>query len=175
MPLSDLVIMVRDIADILHHAHERGVVHGRLTAGAVVRTQRRRCGHAICDWGDSHTLDTEADVVVDPRDDIRALGAIAFRALTGTAPQPSVSAAVYSPAAPAELIALIDQMLAEPVARPSANGVFERAVWLCNTLEIAPLIERPRWTPPQGFVSESVSGNPEEVGFAIRISRPRSS
>jgi serine/threonine protein kinase len=175
IPVSDLAIALRDLADVLRHAHERGVVHGRLTAGAVVRTQRRRCGHAICDWGDSHTLDTEADVVVDPRDDIHALGSIAFRALTGTPPQPHVSAAVYSPAAPGELIALIDQMLAEPVARPTANGVFERALWLCNTLEIAPLLERPRWTPPQGFVSESVSGNPEEVGFAIRISRPRSS
>jgi serine/threonine protein kinase len=170
--VSDLAIALRDLADVLRHAHERGVVHGRLTAGAVVRTQRRRCGHAICDWGDAHTLDTEADLVVDPRDDIHALGAIAFRALTGTPPQPGLSAAVHSPAAPGELIALIDQMLAEPVARPTANGVFERALWLCNTLEIAPMLERPRWTPPQGFVSERVSVNPEEGGFTIRIGRP---
>jgi serine/threonine protein kinase len=170
--VSDLATALRDLADVLRHAHERGVVHGRLTAGAVVRTQRRRCGHAICDWGDAHTLDTEADVVVDPRDDVHALGAIAFRALTGAPPQPGVSAAVHSPSAPGELIALVDQMLAEPVARPSANGVFERAIWLCNTLDIAPLLERPRWTPPQGVVPERVSVNPEDGGVTIRIGRP---
>jgi hypothetical protein len=70
---------------------------------------------------------------------------------------------------------MIDQMLSEPVERPSANDVFARMVWLCNTLEIAPLIERPRWTPPQGFVAERVSANPESDGFVIRIGRPRSS
>lgn len=175
MPLSDLVVALRDLADILRHAHDRGVMHGRLTAGAIVRTQRRRCGHAICDWGDAHTLDSDADVVVDPREDILALGGIAFRALTGAPPGPSSSAAVQCPAAPSDFTTLIDQMLSEPVARPSANDVFERVLWLCNTLEIGPLIERPRWTPPQGFVSERVSDKSEEGGFVIRIGRPRSS
>jgi serine/threonine protein kinase len=175
MSLSDLIVALRDLADILRHAHERGVVHGRLTAGAIVRMQRRRYGHAICDWGDAHTLDSEADVVVDPRDDIHALGGIAFRALTGAPPSPSRSAAAHCPAAPPDLTTLIDQMMAEPVARPSASDVFARLVWLCNTLEIAPLIERPRWTPPQGCVSERISSNPESDGFVIRIGRPRTS
>jgi hypothetical protein len=175
MPLSDLVVALRDLADILRHAHDRGVVHGRLTAGAIVRTQRRLCGHAICDWGDAHTLDSDANLVVDPREDILALGGIAFRALTGAPPGPASSAAVQCPAAPTDLTALLDQMLSEPVARPSAHDVFERVAWLCSTLEIAPLIERPRWTPPQGFVSERVSDNSESGGFVIRIGRPRSS
>src|SRR5262245_7281597 len=85
--MADLVIALRDLADVLRHAHERGVVHGRLTAGAIVCTQRRRCGHAIADWGDAHTLDSESGVIVDPRDDIHALGGIAFRALTGAPPE----------------------------------------------------------------------------------------
>ena len=42
LPLSDLAVMLRDVADILQHAHERGVVHRRLTAHAIVRTQDRK-------------------------------------------------------------------------------------------------------------------------------------
>jgi hypothetical protein len=175
MPLSDLVVALRDVADILHHAHERGVVHGRLTAHAVVRTQRRRSTHALCEWTDAHPFDSKAGAIVDPREDIRALGALAFRGLSGSPPEPSMTAALQCPAAPSELTALVDQMLAEPVERPTAHEVYERMVWLCNTLEIAPLIEKPRWTPPQGFVSERVSDPGESGGFVIRIGRPRTS
>jgi serine/threonine protein kinase len=199
LALSELVIMLRDVADILHHAHERGVVHRRLTASTIVRTQRRRSGHAVADWGDARTLDTGSEVAVDPRDDVYALGRIAFLALTGhdfvqpassgtwQVPGPNdpatpaatvsgASAAAHSPSAPAELTALIDQMLAEPMARPLACDVFDRAHWLCDTLEAAPWLERRRWTPPQGYVSEGVSPSESEldlVGFAVRISRAR--
>jgi hypothetical protein len=172
--VADLVVVLRDVADILRHAHERGVVHRRLTATAIVRTQRRRCTYAICDWRDAHTLDTEAAVSVDPRDDVHTLGEVAFRALTGGPVEPAVSAQTHCPAAPPELIALIDQMLAEPVARPTAIEVFERALWLCDALEIAPVFERPRWTPPQGYVPEGVSAQAAAERFAIRIGRVRS-
>ena len=198
--LSELVIMLRDVGDILQHAHERGVVHRRLTATTIVRTHQRRSGHAIADWADARTLDTGSEVAVDPRDDVYALGRIAFRGLTGLdfmTPASSgtwrvsnlgpndpttgsvtnpVSAAAHSPSAPAELTALIDQMLAEPAARPLAGDVFDRAHWLCDTLEAAPWTERRRWTPPQGYVSESVSpgdGELDLAGFAVRISRAR--
>lgn len=178
LALSDLVVVLRDVADILQHAHERGVAHRRLTATAIVRTQRRRSGHAICDWSDARTLDTETDASVDLRDDVHALGTIVFRALTGRPHEPATSAAPHCPAAPTELVALVDQMVAEPVARPTASEVFERALWLCDTLEASPLFERPRWTPPQGFVSEGVStGQPagDPGAFTVRISRARSS
>lgn len=178
LALSDLVVMLRDVADILQHAHERGVVHRRLTANAIVRTQRRRCAHAICEWGDARTLDSDLEAAVDARDDIHALGALMFRALTGTSPAPTTSAAALCPAAPAELVTLIDQMLTEPVLRPTSGDVLDRALWLCDTLEAAPLLERPRWTPPQGFVSEDNSTGTAEgdrSGFAIRISRVRTS
>jgi hypothetical protein len=174
LALSDLVVALRDVADILRHAHDRGVVHRRLTAAAIVRTQRRRSAYAICAWGDACTLDTAGDVTVDPRDDVGALGEIAFRALTGASPEGVTSAAAHCPAAPPELIALIDQMRAEPVARPVATEVYDRALWLCDTLE-APLLDRPRWTPAQGVASEGVSPAPtgDSRGFAIRIGRTR--
>jgi serine/threonine protein kinase len=179
LALSDLVVMLRDVSDILQHAHERGVVHRRLTAGAIARTQRRSSGHAVCDWGDARTLDTESDVAVDSRDDVHALGAIVFRALTGRLPAPELSAAAHSPSAPAELVALVDQMVAEPVVRPLASEVYDRALWLCGTLESSPLIERPRWTPPQGVVSKGAAAPAGPAaenhgsGFTIRISRVR--
>lgn len=176
LALSDLVVVLRDIADVLRHAHEHGVVQRRLLTSTIVRTQRHRGGFAISDWSDARTLDS--DPALDPKDDIYALGTIAFRALTGRPAEPSVSVATYCPAAPPELISLIDQMLGEPVGRPAASEVFERAVWLCDTLKIAPLLERPRWTPPQGYVAERVSAesiDPDRSGFAIRISRVRTS
>jgi serine/threonine-protein kinase len=175
--LSDLVVALRDVADIVRHAHERGIVHRRLTAGAIIHTQRRRSVYAIEDWGDARTLDAASEETIDPRDDVGALGALAFRALTGRAPEPGVSIATHCSAAPAELHALVDQMVAEPVARPTADEVYDRALWLCDTLEASPLLERPRWTPPQGYVKERLSGTEsgETSGFSVRISRARTS
>lgn len=172
LALADLAVALRDVGDILRHAHGRGVVHRRLTAATIVRTQRRRSGYAIAAWDDACTLDTAGGVRVDPRDDVGALGEIALRALTGKCAEPPISAALACPSAPLELTALIDQMRAEPVARPVAGEVYDRALWLCDTLE-APLLERPRWTPPQGFVREgaSVTADDDRSGFAIRIGR----
>jgi serine/threonine protein kinase len=170
--LSDAVVVLRDVADILRHAHERGIVHRRLTASAIVRTQRRLFAYAIEDWADARTLDAESDVVVDPRDDVFALGRIAFRALTGRDHEPGDSVATHCSAAPTELISVIDQMLSEPVIRPNAGDVYDRALWLCDTLEASPLLERPRWTPPAGYLSEGISSN-ESGGFAVRITRVR--
>jgi len=168
--LSDVVVALRDVADVLRHAHERGIVHRRLTASAILRTERRRSVYAIVDWADARTLDAEADAAVDATDDILALGDIAFRALAARDPEPCGSVATHCSAAPTELIALIDQMRAEPGSRPVAEDVYHRALWLCETLEASPLFEKPRWTPPQGFVSEPASTN-ESGGFAVRIGR----
>jgi serine/threonine protein kinase len=178
LALSDLAVAVREIADVLRHAHERGVVHGGLTEVAIMRTQRRYGVYAIVDWSHARTLDTESGAVVDPRDDMRALGEIAFRALTGKPAEPGLLAKDACPGAPVELLAVIDGMLAEPVMRPSAADVFERIAWLCDTLEVSPLLERARWTPPESFVPQGISsGRPgsESGSFAVRIGRPRSS
>jgi len=168
--LSDVVVALRDVADVLRHAHERGIVHRRLTASAILRTQRRRSIYAIVDWADARTFDATADAAVDSRDDVLALGAIVFRALTARDPEPGVSVTTHCSSAPTELITLIDQMLAPPATRPSADEVYDRALWLCETLEASPLFERPRWTPPRGVISEAASPN-ESGGFSVRITR----
>ena len=178
LALFDLAVVLRDVADILRHAHERGVAHRRLVTSSIVRTQRHRRGYAITDWSDARTLGASADEVVDPKDDVYALGLIAFRALTGRPAEPSVSAATHCPVAPPELTALIDDLLVEPVMRPAASEVFERALWLCDTLAVSPMLEKPRWTPPQGYVAERVSAgsvDDDRGGFAVQTNRVRTS
>jgi hypothetical protein len=198
LAVADLVVALRDVADILRHAHERGVVHRRLSARAIRHSSTRRGSYLVSGWADARTIDADADVAVDPRDDVYALGRIAFRALTGVAPEPVPSlvpsqgprrppsqplgragtepfvpvrsAALCSPAAPAELVALIDLMLAEPAGRPTSHDVHDRALWLCDTLDLLPLLDRPRWTPPQGIVQDGVAVG-DSAAFSIRITR----
>jgi serine/threonine protein kinase len=191
--IADLVVAVRDVADILRHAHDRGVVHRHLTGATIVRTPRRRGHYAVCAWDQARTLDAGGELAVDPRDDVYALGQIAFRALSGSSPEPVPaderpahparpvrpgtepfvpvrSAALGSPAAPSELVGLLDQMLAEPAARPSSQEVYDRAVWLCDALDLVPQLDRPRWTPPLGIVKDRAELD-DSGGFSIRITR----
>ena len=180
LTLPDVIIVLRDLADLLDHAHERGVVHRRLTLGTIVHVQRRHTTYAIADWSDASTFDTDTGEAVDPKDDIHALGTIAFRALTGILPESlegNLTVGTYCPSAPAELISLIERMLAEPAQRPAASEVCDRALGLCNTLAVAPPAHRPRWAPPQGFVADggvAARAADEQAGFAARISRMRS-
>jgi serine/threonine-protein kinase len=173
LSLVDLVCLLRDVADLLHHAHTRGVVHRGLTADAIIRTPERQVGVFVRHWGDALTLDSELRVAIDTRDDVHALGTIAYRVLTGQLPDPAVSVADCVPAAPSELASLIDHMLAsDPTVRPSSEEVHSRARWLADTLE--PLrVDSSRWTPPMGLHSDAVAV--EDSGFAVRISPTRSS
>lgn len=174
LPLVDVVCVLRDVADLLHHAHSRGVVHRRLTADAIVRTPDRPFGVCVRHWDDALTLDTEVRVAIDTRDDVHALGVIVFRALTGFPPDRAVSTADRCPSAPTELASLVDHMLAtDPTARPSSEEVRSRARWLAETIE--PLVlDKPRWTPPLGVSSDAIPVV-EDDGFSVRISRTRTS
>ncbi|HUS30037.1 MAG TPA: serine/threonine-protein kinase [Kofleriaceae bacterium] len=96
--------MLRDIAEILDHAHRRGVVHCGLKPENIVVAGRTR-GFPLCitDWSDARAHDTSAPArlfgpadytapelvngdAVDDRADIFALGVIAYQALTGDMP-----------------------------------------------------------------------------------------
>jgi serine/threonine-protein kinase len=150
MAVADVVIVLRDVGDLLAHAHARGVVHRRLTTDAIVRMPDR--GSAVCvrHWDDARALDTEAPMAVDARDDVHALGVVVFRALTGEAPDPAVATGDRCPDAPADLTGLIDQMLAaDPASRPPSDEVRDRARWLADTFEPR-MTDRLRWKPTLG-------------------------
>ena len=169
MAIAELVVLLRDVADILVHAHARGVVHTRVTPETIVRTPERQLSVCLRGWSSARTVETTQ--ALDAREDVYALGAIAFRALTGCLHTPAVSATEWCPSAPAELTALIDVMLdGNPRVRPTSEEVRERARWLGTTVE--PMeIGKPRWTPPNGLDRETHEPLPTTSAFSIRIGR----
>lgn len=165
--MSDLVVMMRTVAEIIEHAHDRGVVHQQLGEGAIVKTPKRTLPYCVRGWAAVVAQDSERGG--DATDDVRALGVLAFRGLTGAQYVPQTLAQDRAPEAPAELTSLIDQMLSyDPRARPTAAEVRERAAWLAQTLELVPEMS-PRWTPPLGL-GERATAEPDSLNdFAIRI------
>src|SRR6185503_11214338 len=152
---AEVAALIRDIADIMEHAHRRGVIHRGLRPDRVVITADRRYPLCIPDWSEAIAHDATTHVpqatpngsrsyiapelahqgvgtqeLVDDRVDVFALGAIAYRALTGQPPFPNGESESYIPAhdlrpdAPPELAALIDSLLAfDRFDRPSASEV----------------------------------------------------
>jgi serine/threonine protein kinase len=112
LPVIDVAALLRDIADILEHAHQHGVIHRGLRPNRVVVTATRRYPLYIPDWSEAivHDATTTVRQVVseaarsyvapellrlgangsytgiDGRADVFALGVIAHRALTGGLP-----------------------------------------------------------------------------------------
>jgi len=155
--------MIRDVAEILAHAHQRGIVHGAITPERLVVAGRGR-GFPMCitDWSAARAHDAQHPLVpesgpyvapelvhgdaIDDRADVFALGVVAYRALTGTLPFDAVATAadgsqqhvpteVRCPDVPRELTALIDQMLAQDRwDRPSSAEVRGELGWLANSL-----------------------------------------
>ena len=148
MAIADVVSVLRDVGDLLAHAHARGVVHRRLTADAIVRTVERGSSVSVRHWAGARAPDGEARISVEALGDVHALGGVVFQALTGEAPALGAATAERCPAAPAELTALIDHMLEpDPGLRPASDEVCDRARWLADTFEPR-MADRLRWTTP---------------------------
>ena len=155
LAIVDLVVALRTIGEVLEHAHGRGVIHQRLGEGVVVRAPGRHAPFTVVGWGGVGTRDRGAE----QSRDVQALGALAFRALTGTAHVSSMSARAQAPAAPVELAELIDEMLTRA---PAIREVVERSRWLADTVV-------PRRATQEIQTIETESSR--QTTFSIRIHR----
>jgi serine/threonine-protein kinase len=164
---GEVAALIRDLADILEHAHRRGVIHRGLRPDRVVITPERRYPLCVPDWSEAIAHDATTHLpqatpsgsrsyiapelahqgalgtqeLVDDRVDVFALGAIAYRALTGQTPftgpdtRPYIPAHELRPDAPTELAVLIDTLLAfDRFDRPSASEVRADVDWLFASL-----------------------------------------
>jgi serine/threonine-protein kinase len=106
--------LLRDIAEVLEHAHRRGVIHSGLRPDRIAVTGRTR-GFPLCviDWSDARTHDTSApsppltvrdyaapELIsgdhIDDRADVFALGVIGYQVLTGGLPFNTLSRAAIA-------------------------------------------------------------------------------
>lgn len=175
LDVAQAVNLLRDIADVLEHAHRRGVIHAGLRPDRIVITGRAR-GFPLCiaDWSDARVHDSSQPgphplvrayaapelfegLPIDDRVDVFSLGVIAYQALTGVLPAAQhVLTEVRCPEAPPELTGLVDQMLAvDRFDRPSSAEVNAELTQLAIDLAPPPpvrppgvvRIRKPRWTP----------------------------
>jgi serine/threonine protein kinase len=145
LPIGDALAIVRDAAEVLAHAHRRGVVHRNLTPGSLVRTPERGFPICITGWGDAEldaaihdsavpqpiddarmyrAPELATDAGADDPADVFALGAIMFEATTRTFPAPLGKL----PGLPVAAYRLLEGMLSrDPDDRPTAQGVCAEA------------------------------------------------
>ena len=182
----EIVRLVGGLAEILEHAHRRGVIHRGLRPDRVALTGRRIC---IADWSDARTHDASSQIphlpqpgtraylapevvrgdATDDRADVFALGAIAYQALTGVLPPLGIYP--YIPVAqrcghalPLELTALVDQMLSpDRFDRPTASEVRTELASLAGLL--------PETVVAEHLVLVDTDGIPETR--LVRIRKPR--
>lgn len=202
--IPEVAGLMRDLVDILEHAHRRGVIHRGLRPERIVITLDRRYPLCIPDWSEAMTHDAAVQVPhapwegasnyvapelaqqlahgtqehVDDRVDMFALGAIAYRALTGRLPFDATSpAAPYLPAhelrrdAPSELAVLIDSLLAlDRFDRPSASELRADIDWLFG---MAPDLQRRAAADAGSSRADGGSAPRDVVREPSRQRRPR--
>ncbi len=153
LPVAAVVTLLRDVAEVLEHAHRRGVVHRNLRPAAIVRCDPSRgFGHCIIDWSHARTHDTATQVptgspayrapelasgAFDGRADVFSLGVIAYEVLTRALP--TMSAAQRCPGVPAGVTSLLDRMLDDARVRPTATEVRVAAAQLADIVELVPV------------------------------------
>ncbi len=181
MPAAEVAALIHDLADVLAHAHERGVIHRALTLRSIVlATGARAFPLAITDWG---VRGTDLGVYAAPegdagdgRSDVFALGVIGYRAATRRFPEPDASRADVVPG----LATLLARMLArDPLVRPTAIEVRALARELLSERSgdvvanaVAEAAAQAETSSPELFAFADESSQPNE-DYAARVAFPR--
>jgi serine/threonine protein kinase len=194
LPSGELAALVRDVAEVLAHAHAKGFVHRALALRSIVlATGARAFPLCVTDWGvpaaEPGVFAAPEGASGDGRADVYALGVIAYRAATRRFP---VDRKIDElPGVAPALATLIARMLAvDPAERPAAAEV--RA--LAGEVGVAdagdardardtgdagedvvaahvagPRFARPRWTPapPLAAVTSNGANNAVAAGEIV--------
>jgi serine/threonine protein kinase len=173
LAVDETIAMVRDLAEIVAHAHARRVIHGAIRPHLIVfRTGERAFPLQLGGWGDlrshgisdaskpmlsAYTAPELGHGIADGRADVYSIGALAYRALTGRHPGMISSELVAN--LPVNVSTLVVGMLAiDPAQRMTAIEVICEATKLCgDRVHGRPRFGRPRWTPPPLPDSERVA------------------
>jgi|GEM_PF-2268441 len=161
MPQASVLLVVADIADALGVLHASGQTHGGLVTSAVVLDASGRPVVMGVGLGVAHALVSGLPTPT-VSDDMRALGAILYRLVTGHEPaRPPASPASLAPEVAPALNGLILALLSDDARRPPpAVLVAERlramaGVDLPATLVPAPLKQPPLPMMPRRGISDA--------------------
>ena len=139
LAIDETLELIRDLASILAHLHERGLAHDAVKPHAItLRTGARSFPIQLGSWRELRGGDGSSD--------IHALGILAYRAVTGRFPGLHIPELV--PGVPGGVGALIVHMLASnPDDRPTSGEVLFVVGELSGNRALSgPRFSR-RWTP----------------------------
>ncbi len=181
LPPSETAALIRDIADVLAHAHARGVVHGALSVRSIMFRTPAQPGLVVADWGlcvEELTVfcapELSTGLAFDGRADVYSLGVMAFCAATQMFPG---DCGVFDvPGVPTALATLIARMLAvDPNERPTAAEVHAVAHELLadDEVDTQPIVRVEAVPEPASAFESGPHGEDIVYPGAPRIGRPR--
>lgn len=181
-PAADVITILHHVADVLAHAHRRGVAHRNLSADAIVPGTEDSRGFPLCVTGWSGArAHGEHDADRAFAADIHALAMVIQQLLGDRRPSARLAYLLEDMTVPdpmsrpiaAEIVARA-RLIIEQLGRDEEEPVVEELV-LIDSISAPterPVMTKPRWTPPLGVAS--APERPRPAGIAIGVLKPRS-